>query len=502
MDTLRETIHCLSGEERREFRVFINRQRVRKGRKDLALFEIMLNEEEMKPRELVAKFYPDGNMNAYHTLRKRLTQHLQDFISLKIKDEDDTAYGHISGLIAVSRYLLSKNRPAVAAKFLRKAELLAVQNEVFELLDSIYNLQIKHAHRLGLSVDDLIEKWSESRKQRELEEWINIAYGIIQEKLSQVKREGLDEDLEAITRKALRQLKVEEEALSRPSIMYMLVAMTRSSLISTKAYDRFESYVIDAYDRIHENGGFQKKDHLYELWFLYMIAHVLYRNRKFDLCQTYLSKMGEALFRYGNLHVNQFYPKYILLKSAMLSYSGDNQAAIEALEETLEDPQIKIDTTNKLNMLLNLAVYHFQGEEYKTANRTLLRIQHTDKWCEKKMGKEWRFKKNLIEIIIQIEIGNTEIALSRIKGVERYFAEFFEQNLYQRARTFLRFIRYVVEKPENVKTKEFAEKVDEVIERLPGDQEDIQAMTFYCWLKSKMLGRPYYDTLIETIREF
>ncbi|NNE56321.1 MAG: hypothetical protein HKN32_09890, partial [Flavobacteriales bacterium] len=254
MDTLRETIHSLSAEERREFRVFINRQRVRKGRKDLALFEIMLKEEELKPRELVARFYPDANMNAYHTLRKRLSQHLQDFISLKVKDEDDTAYGHVSGLIAVSRYLLSKNRPSVAKKFLGKAETLAEQNEVFELLDSIYNLQIKHAHRLELSVDELIEKWSGSRKQRELEERINMAYGIIQEKLAEVKHGGLDEDLEAITRKALRQLKVEEEALSRPSIMYMLVAMTRSSLISTKAYDRFEPYVIDAFERLENEG--------------------------------------------------------------------------------------------------------------------------------------------------------------------------------------------------------------------------------------------------------
>jgi tetratricopeptide (TPR) repeat protein len=502
MDTLRETIHSLSKEERREFRAFINRQRLRQNRKDLALFDLMLEDEELKPREIVSRFYEDGNMNAYHTLRKRLTQHLQDFISLKIKHEDDSAYAHISGLISISRYLLSKNRPEVAAKFLDKAEKLAENNEVYELLDAIYNLEIIHAHRLEKPVSELIEKWKYSRDQREIEEKISMAYGLIRSRLERMKHDGTDENLEMITGQALRELDVEQAALTRPSLMYMIVAMTRSALIATKSYHQFEPYVIDAYNRILKSQGFQKKDHLYELWFLYMISHVLYRNRQFDKCKEYLEALNDAISRYGNLHVNMFYPRYVLLTAAMLSYSGRNDKAINMLESALEEPSFKPDLTNRLNLILNLAVYHFQAEDYKMANQTLLKIQHTDKWCEKKMGMEWRFKKNLIEIIIQIELGNSEIALTRIKSMERYFSTFFQKLLYQRAKTFIRFIRFVVEKPEQVKSEAFALQVDEMIDRLPGDREDIQAMTFFCWLKSKMLGKPYYPVLIQTIKEF
>ncbi len=200
--------------------------------------------------------------------------------------------------------------------------------------------------------------------------------------------------------------------------------------------------------------------------------------------------------------MNVFYPRYLLLTAAMFSYSGKNQKAVDLLELAVEDDNVNIDLTNRLNMLLNLAVYYFQAEDYRLANQTLLKIQHTDKWCEKKMGMEWRFKKNLIEIIIQIELGNVEIALTRMKSIERYFSEFLEHSLYQRARIFLRLIRHVIEKPEAVKTPEFAKYVDDVVERLPGDKEDIQAMTFYCWLKSKMLGLNYYEVLVKTIEEF
>lgn len=502
MDTLRETIHSLSTEERKEFRHFINRQRHRNQRKDLALFELLLGEEDLKPREVVSRFYDDGNMNAYHTLRKRLTQHLQDFISLKIKEQDDSAYAHISGVLSVSRYLLSKNRPAVALKFLDKAEKLAEQNEVYELLDTIYSLEIKHAHRLNKPVTDLIAKWKWSRSQREEEEKISMAYGLIRARLEQMKHDGTDEDLLLITQSALEELEVDADALLRPALMYMIVAMTRSSLISSKSYYQFEPYVISAYERIMGNGGFKKKDHLYELWFLYMISHVLYRNRQFDRCKIYLDRLLDAITRYGSLHVNMFYPRYILLKGAVLSYSGSNSEAIVVLEEALNDGTFKPDLINRLNVILNLAVYYFQAEDFKKANRTLLEIQHTDNWCEKKMGKEWRFKKNLIEIIIQIELGNSEIALNRIRTLERYFDEFLNQQTYQRARIFLRFIKLVVEKPEEVKSEEFTERVDQMIDRLPGDREDIQAMTFFCWLKSKMMGKAYYPVLIQTIREF
>ena len=39
MDYLKETISTMSDEERKEFRVFMQRQRVKSERKDLALFK-------------------------------------------------------------------------------------------------------------------------------------------------------------------------------------------------------------------------------------------------------------------------------------------------------------------------------------------------------------------------------------------------------------------------------------------------------------------------------
>lgn len=97
---------------------------------------------------------------------------------------------------------------------------------------------------------------------------------------------------------------------------------------------------------------------------------------------------------------------------------------------------------------------------------------------------------------------NSEIALARIASIDRYYKSFFKNELYQRARVFMGFIKQVIEKPESIATEAFAKHVDDTIVRLPNDKEDIQAITFYCWLKSKMLNKSYYPVLIETVHSF
>ena len=63
------------------------------------------------------------------------------------------------------------------------------------------------------------------------------------------------------------------------------------------------------------------------------------------------------------------------------------------------------------------------------------------------------------------------------------------------------FIRELISDPNAISKPEFAKKVDEANLALPGDREDIQAITFFCWLKSKMVKRPYYEVLLEIVKD-
>jgi DNA-binding MurR/RpiR family transcriptional regulator len=61
MDTLKEIIHSLSYDDIREFKLFINRQKKKKNRTDLNLFEILLHEKNEKPKGIVNKLYSNIN---------------------------------------------------------------------------------------------------------------------------------------------------------------------------------------------------------------------------------------------------------------------------------------------------------------------------------------------------------------------------------------------------------------------------------------------------------
>lgn len=502
MDILRETILTLKSDEKKEFRAFIQRQRFRNERKDLELFDILSSGAKLKAREVAGRLYSPINMNAYHTLRKRLTKHLLEFVVLKEMDVDTTSESAIGGMLSMARFMLHRTQFDIAAKYLDKATDLARKNERYALLNQCLGLQIQHATELGLDLTHLIPEWQENKRMEDLDERATLAYSLIRSKLADVRLSGKPGELQAITRDTLVEFGLGKTVQMKPAFLYRVAQITRSAVIASKEYHQFEPYVLELYNGLLESGGFEKKDHQYHLWFLYMISHVLYRNRKFNAAREYLGILGEQLHAYNAIYFSRFYPKFVLLKAAVESYSGNNSAAVRLLTETLEDSSLRLQVEDRLNMSLNLAVYHFQAADYRMANRILQDQGHTDHWMEKKMGKEWRFKKNLIEVIIQVELGHPEIALNRIRAAERYFGSFLKNAMYQRAHIFMRFIRAVIEKPEVVASAEFSNYVDETITRLPGDQEDIQAMTFYCWLKSKMLRMDYYEVLIATIREF
>ncbi len=152
-----------------------------------------------------------------------------------------------------------------------------------------------------------------------------------------------------------------------------------------------------------------------------------------------------------------------------------------------------------LNARINLAFCYFQRGDYARANRLMLQMGHSDRWNTKKMGREWTLKKNLSEIIIQYELGNVDLVLNKVRSIERNFDGLLRSPVYANVRTYLQFIRQLTDRPGAAADKAFSTKVDRAFRFLPVEQEDLQAMSFYAWLKSKMLKRDYYPVLLELV---
>jgi hypothetical protein len=497
MDYLEQTVDHLSQEERSEFRLFLQKQKL--NRRDLQLFDLIAQTEKPSSREMAEKLYQPVNLNAYHSLRKRLMAQLFTFVVSKRLLADATMASNVMGMISMGRFMLEKQAGEVADYFLSRAEHIAAKNGQTELLSTIYHLQIAHADELNTNLDEVIRKWTVNNDKHLARQKLDIAYALIRKKLAVARKTGTTLDPEEIINSVFRDFQITSDEANNAAYMYKLVAMSRSAIVSTKDYYRLEPFLIRIYSRMEAAGTFTKRDAQYQLGFLYMIGHVLYRNRKFDEAIPWIGAM-EKVLPFQSFRASVYYPKYMALRAAIASYSGKNLEAIELMKNVLQAKHIRIPMTEKLNMQLNLAVYYFQSSEFRKALKAIIEIAHSDKWLEEKMGKEWRFKKNMIEVIIQCELGNEDVALARIRSLEKYFSTFLSHPVYQRARLFLKFIRRVISDPGLVSTPDFAEEVKEASLGWPGEKEDIQAITFFCWLKSKMLRRNYYEVLLEAMQ--
>jgi hypothetical protein len=113
------------------------------------------------------------------------------------------------------------------------------------------------------------------------------------------------------------------------------------------------------------------------------------------------------------------------------------------------------------------------------------------------MGKEWLLKKHVGELIIQYEFGNLDLALDKVKSIQRCFEELLRQPFYRNACAFLQLLEQLILQPDAATRKAFLQQVEAVLEFVPAEREDLQAMSYYAWLKSKMVSRPYYHVLLE-----
>jgi hypothetical protein len=499
MDDLKITIGTLPAEQQAEFLDFIKRKSKTKARKDAELLQALQQKKNYTPEELQRKIYPDAeNSMAYYALRKRLMRQLSDFILLKRMEEDTTSASSVMGMLSLANYLFEAQVDRLAWSLLRKAEKVAAANEQFDLLNTIFNLQIEKAdNEFADELQLIIQKRNENKIAADEEERANIAASLIKQQLTLARTQGRNMNFDSVIRKVLQEYQLNEVVSKRPSIFYKLMTIARSAVLARKDFHHFEDYIVTQFEQVEKSGGFGKPHLQYKLNLLYMIAHVLYRTRKFEQSVAYLDALYAELKTNGKSVFQQFYPRYVFLKTANLSFLKRLEEATVLMEELLEKEGNSFGIRNLLTAQMGLSFFYFAQENYKKANLILMRMPHSDKFCEMKMGKEWVLKKNMGELIIQIELNNPELAINKIRTIERSFKELLAQEAYRNVKGYLTVLKELLNQPELVEHREFMQLIEGALNFVPAEQEDLQAMSFYAWVRARMLKRPYYDVLLE-----
>ncbi len=499
MDSLEEIIDTFGIEDRTEFRRFLKRTKSNDNRKDLQLFQL-ISDESVTSKEYHYKLYQPPNQAAYLACRKRLSRSINKFIALKLIDSDSSNVSEVLNWVNMARYLFSNQKSELALKYLKKAERSALKNDLFEVLNTIYVYQIQYLPQPEQSQRiKIVRKWEKNKKALELNEKSEIALSIIHQKIVESNNQGTHSNILELITGTLNNLNLSTDFLINPRFIYNLTHANRKLMLSKKDFYNLEPFIINQYSLIQKQNGFAAKYNYYQLGFLYMIAHTLYRNKKFDKAYEYVLQLEEELKKASKTQIAELKPKLVLLKSNLFIFKKDLHSSLQLLQQ--EFTQLSLNSADKLKFISAIGIVQFLQGKPKQSLASLNTMNHSNNWCAKIMGREWLLKRLLMEVILYSELEEFELVDSRIRNIRRSFRDLLAVEPYNRAKPFLSIIKQInsAGNTANNSGHNLSVLLESLFNFLPAEQEDLQAMLFYAWLKSKAAKKSFYEVLLEIV---
>ncbi|CAL2095605.1 hypothetical protein [Tenacibaculum sp. 190524A02b] len=500
MKELHAIISSLSTEEQQQFIYFLEKRNKRKHAKNIDLFKLALK-GETDTHFICNHLYGKLNKAAFYVLKQRLYESLIDFVaSYKLQGENSIDMQIVKYLLATRDFLLHKNYK-IAYKVLDKAEKLAIEYQLFTILSEIYHTKIQYAYALpSINLKEVISAFKANQKNHFLEEELNIVYAKIKHTLKNIQQSktSITIDFNEIINTIFTEHDINiDNALSFKSL-YQLVSIFNISAFVSKNYLTFESFLIETY-KILKNKKEKDKQLFYHIRVLFLIANTLFRNKKFKESTAYLQLMYSYMETGKKKYYSNFKLPYNLLLALNLNYTNQQQEAISLLERNIEKKHSDIKTL--LDAQLSLIMFYFQANELKKAKQLHTSFYHSDNWYIEKNGIEWTIKKNLIEILLQLELQNIDLFESRLLSFKRKYYEYLQSIKETRVITYLSLVELYYKNPQIVTSKDFYKKVENSFDFIGAKQEDIFVMSFYAWLKGKMIQKPIFKVTLDLIKE-
>ncbi|MFY0630842.1 MAG: hypothetical protein JXR05_10710 [Flavobacteriaceae bacterium] len=498
MTSLNTITKALSSDEQKNFIAFLEKKNKRNDTKNIQLFRL-LAKDELSTEQICQKLYPSNKRDAFYALRKRLHQSIIDFTANNSLEDESSIEMQIIKYILAARNFLSKGHYKMAYKILDKAESMANEHQLFALLNEIYHTKIQYAYKnteVDLSI--LTKEFKRNQHLHKLDEELNISYAKIRSAIKEVVHKGKVIDFQELVEAIFEEHHIDmNETLSFKSL-YQLVTIVSISAFVTKDYYKIEPFLLSTYNTL-KNHKSKDKQSFYHIHVLYAIANALFRNKKFKDSIHYLGLMHEVMLSKRKKHYKNFQLKYNLLLGLNKNYLGKQNDAITTLEKFIQKSHP--DLSGQLDIYLSLIMCYFQKGDFKKAMNIFSKFYHTDKWYIEKAGKEWILKKNLIEILLHLELGNLDLFESRLLSFKRTYYQYLKEIGQERAIQYLSLVEEYYKAPEHITSEAFKEKVENSFEWIAIDQEDIFVMSFYAWLKSKMESESLYETTLGLVNK-
>ncbi len=433
MSTLHSIIATLSTEDKKEFIRKLKERNKRFDTKNVELFRLL--DSTNLPSNIDVILYGKSSKGAYHALSKRLHDLLIDFIATKGFDKESFEEMNALKLLLASRIFFEQKQPYIAFKTLAKAEIIARKHSLFNILNEIYQTLLLHIHLNTTSdLQRVIDNYYANKINIGQEENLNLFYARIQAELNQSNPSISD-----IINRNLVQFNISITKNLSYKSLFKILQITNQVAYITRDYQAVLPFIEDACQKIEATERTKDKYLHDHLQILYYLANTYFRIKNFELSANYLDTMYSNMSLENKKYNAVYQPQYELLKSLLLIYTGKNDEAIAKIASfNFEKYKNKLDYT--LDLKLTLVVALFFQKQNKEAFKILQDFYHSDQWYIDKTGYIWIIQKNLIEILILIELDYVDLVESRLNSFKRKYNAHLQEHKEQVVLDFFKLI--------------------------------------------------------------
>jgi len=481
MKDISAIIDTFSTEEKQGFARFLKKKNQRGDTKNLQLFKLI---NSGRTQDLDVQLYGKPSKNAYHALCKRLRDSLVDFTASKSFSGETSEEMEIMKLLLAGRIFLEQKLNKIAFKTLKKAEKEALALDLHPILNEIYHTKIQYAHlNPSQTLENVIQASNTNMKLFQKQFQLNMAYASIKKHLKNPEESSIT----GIILEHFSAFNIKIDTTLTYKSLFQLLNITATAATLQSNYYEIAPFMMNIYTIISEKKEVAQKHLFYHIETLNLMAVNSFRNKNFEQSKEFVVKMEVEMQRNNKQYYKRFSDKLVVLKAMNLTYTGKAREASKLLENT---KNLSLDSQLTFCMCL------FQQSEFNSAYQEYRNLTHSDHWYEKKMGWLWVLKKNIIEILLLIELDKLDLVLSRLQSFKKRYTKPLKKAGEERVLTFIKLVSDYYENPDQVTTERFKNKVEGSFEWIGTQQEDIFVMSFYAWLKAKMEKTNLYKTTL------
>lgn len=493
MSDIKELISVLAPDEQNEFINYLNNRNKRKDTNNVALFKAFQKgkEDDFKIRL---------GVNNYNVLHHRLKERLIEFASGNTLTKDVSAELQIIKEVVLARKLFGFEKYKLAFKLLHKAELSAITIQHYSLLSEIYHTLIEYSY-LSDSQDQhkLFNKLHKNTEAFINQEKLNTVYAKVRKAYEEVEFKGEALDLQVVLMREYNLLNINEEIGYSFQVLHQMASLADIYGAKFNNYNDVELFFESRLRKLQNSSTDVEKNLKYHIELIYLLANIYFRKKDFSQSSMYLDEMEIQMNRYEQRYYYNYYPKLVMLRALNLNFTGRANLAIQLLESINLDTRYSL--VDVLQIDLSRIMILLQQDRVEETKKLIAKFHRTDSWYEKNAGINWVLNKNFLEILIHLELGNIDLAESRINSFERKFNSKFRKGKKSREMQFLRLVKLYYNDISNFNTQSLEQFVNEHIGYKEHEQEDLFFMSYYAWLRAKIEGQPVYLTTMNLLSQ-